>query len=459
MKSEILGKSADKRMPFRAIAIPVQKADGSILHSLVSGLPYETENGAFAGYRGIGTDQTSLVSSELERARLSEDLQHSQKLRAIGQLSGGISHDFNNLLAIIMGNLELIQLQGKLSKSSRSYAKLATEAAGRGAQLTRRLLAYSRQQPLSPTSINPGSLLVDLEDLLRRSIGEQIELEVVVGGGLWRCQADAQELETVILNLAINARDAMPEGGKLTLEAFNARLDREYAMSDSEVQPGQYVCFAFTDTGNGMDKATLDRVFEPYFTTKPVGEGSGLGLSMAFGFAKQSKGHIKMYSEPGKGTTVKLYMPRTMKDAIDEKTNAPSVYDLKRLEGLNVLVVEDQPDVRQTIRLQLEHFGCEIIEAEDPTQALTKCKQAKHIDVLLLDVVLPGTLKGKELSAALLRIWPDAEVIFMSGYTENSIVHNGQLDESVRLLQKPFSSIEISSLLVSVLNEKDQSER
>ncbi|MGB7286434.1 MAG: response regulator [Salaquimonas sp.] len=442
-----------RQLPFREKSMSINRADGSIIYASVSGIPYYLEDGSFGGYRGIGTDKSRLVRSEKERLRLSEDLQHSQKLRAIGQLSGGISHDFNNLLAVIMGNLELVTLEKNLSKKASGYLKMAIDASSRGAQLTRRLLAYSRQQPLSPEAIKPESLLYSLEDMLHRTIGEHIEIEFIVGGGLWRCQADPQELETVILNLAINARDAMPKGGKLTIEAFNAQLEYEKEDSQDGVQPGQYVCFGLTDTGMGMDNSTLERAFEPYFTTKPTGVGTGLGLSMAFGFAKQSNGHIKIGSKLGKGTTVKLFLPRTMEHVEDRDQDIGVVLDSKKLEKLKVLLVEDQDDVRHSVRSQLEHLGCKVTDVDNSTAALVKCQENDNYDVILLDVVLPDLLNGTDLSDALLEVSPDSKVIFMSGYTDEPIVKKGQSEVSARLLQKPFTSIELASAMINVLGK------
>lgn len=443
----------ETRVAFREHAISLKRADGTIVYASISGLPYFSEDGRFLGYRGIGTDQTSLVKSEMERQRLSDDLQHSQKLRVVGQISSGISHDFNNLLAVIMGNLELIKLEGKLSKKARNFLGLAIDATHRGAQLTRRLLAYSRQQQLVPRTLNPGQLLFDLEALLRRSVGENVSMELVVGGGLWRCRADVQELETVLLNLAINARDAMPGGGKLTVEVFNARLDPTYALAEGGVEPGQYVCFALTDNGCGMDKETQDKVFEPYFTTKPVGEGSGLGLAMAYGFAKQSNGHIKIYSEPDRGTTIKLYLPRTSKTAMVELEDVSQLQDLDRLKGIHILIVEDQLEVRQTIRAQLENLGCTITEASNANEAIQRCEQEAQFDILLLDVILPGNRNGGDLSARLQQLVPNAQIVHMSGYTENSVIHNGQVEDPYDLVQKPFSGGELAIRLIAALEK------
>jgi len=369
--------------------------------------------------------------------RLQSNLLQAQKVEAIGNLTGGVAHDFNNLLAIVSGNLELL-LDDIQEPSARDYIETCLNAVGRGATLTRQLLAFARKQPLSPVVLDPARLIRESEALLRSSVGEAIELEVVADGGLWHTEADKPQLEAAILNLVINARDAMPDGGKLTIEVGNARLDREYASWHDEVEPGQYVCIAITDSGNGMAPEMIGRVFEPFFTTKKFGKGTGLGLPMVFGFAKQSGGHLKVYSELGRGTTVKLYLPRA---------NAPSspvapdreLVAAHRFSGLHVFLVEDDESLRQTYVAQLGRLGCVVHAAADATTAFNLARKVPKVDLILCDVILPGGMKGPQVVEKLSKTYPDAAVVFMSGFTENSIIHHGRLDEGVIMLQKPFT--------------------
>ena len=285
--------------------------------------------------------------------------------------------------------------------------------------------------------------------MLNRTISERISIETVAAGGLWNFIADPRQLETVMFNLAINARDAMPDGGKLTLEVYNARLDIAYAENDPDLEPGQYVCFAVTDNGTGMDPETASHAFEPFFTTKEVGEGSGLGLSMAYGFAKQSGGHIKIYSELGEGTTIKLYLPRTP-DPMPVETEEPKSRQ-GAVVGARVLVVEDDPSVLKTMIGYLRSLKCDVASATNSTDAVELVSQHQDFDIFLVDVVLPGQLTGHRLAEALLEKCPNATVVFISGYTENAIIHNGQLDPDVRLLQKPFSKAELAATLLRAL--------
>lgn len=442
----------DHRAPFRNLVYSIEKSGGKFIHVSISGIAFFSADGSYSGYRGTGTDQTELLESERERERLTNELNHAQKLRAVGQLTGGIAHDFNNLLAVVVGSLELALSEKTLSSTVTKHAEMAIDAAERGAQLTRRLLAYSRQQPLAPVSLEPVDVLSSLDDLLRRSIGEQIALEIVLDDGVSNCFADRQELETVILNLAINARDAMPDSGTLTIAASNARLNHEDTMQVHDLSPGQYVCFTVTDTGTGMDSDTISKAFEPYFTTKQL--GSGLGLAMAFGFAKQSQGHIRIDSEKGRGTTVTLYMPQT---PLDANTNANATaqavtINKHRLAGLRVLVVEDQHEVRETVCNQLVQIGCLVSDAKDGADALEMCHEGAEFDILLLDVVLPGKLKGYQLAQALVDLMNDAQVIYMSGYTENTIVENPGGRIGTRVLQKPFSSAALAAKIENALD-------
>jgi two-component system NtrC family sensor kinase len=400
--------------------------------------------------------RTTNLYQEIDRRAAAEDaLRQSQKLEAIGHLTGGVAHDFNNLLTIIIGNLETAQRQleswtdGAQVKLARRLEN-AMHGAQRAASLTRRLLAFSRQQPLNPTAIDVNRLLNGVSDFLRRGIGEDVSLEIVGGAGVWPVEADGPELESVILNLAINARDAMPNGGKLTVEASNSYLDDAYCSQHSEVDPGQYVQIAVTDTGSGMSKDVVDRAFEPFFTTKATGHGTGLGLSQVYGFVKQSGGHVKIYSEMGEGTTIKLYLPRFMGNVPVIETTKKS----ERARGLTgecLLVVEDDPDVRTYVADTLGSLGYDVLQAESGEQALGLINEYNGIRLLLTDVVMPG-MNGRKLAEAAVQCRPEMKILFMTGYSRNAIVHQGRLDPGVNLIQKPVTSEHLAAAVRKLLD-------
>ncbi|WP_227439724.1 PAS-domain containing protein [Methylobacterium sp. W2] len=379
------------------------------------------------------------VTDMTKRAQAEGVLREAQKMQAIGQLTGGIAHDFNNLLQVILGNLEFVR-----SKLGDEDAKLQTRieraawAAQRGATLTGQLLAFARKQPLAPTPIDLAATMPDLVPLLRRTLGEHIEVRYVESAGLWPAMADPAQLESAVLNLALNARDAMPGGGRLTIELGNKVLDREYAQHHSEVTPGDYAMLAVSDTGHGMTPEVVKRVFEPFFTTKPDGKGTGLGLAMVFGFVKQSGGHVKIYSEPGEGTTVKIYLPRAV--GVVSVAGQRSVAPIELPRGnATVLVVEDEPAVREIACAILSDLGYRVLEAADGEEALRVFgANTAAVDLLLTDVVLPGKVRGRELAERITEMRPEVRILYMSGYTENSIVHHGRLDDGVRLIGKPF---------------------
>ena len=398
---------------------------------------------------------TSLKAEMLERERAEATLRQAQKMEALGQLTGGVAHDFNNMLSIIVGNLDLgmRRLSGE-DVRARTYVENALSGARRAAELTKRLLAFSRLQPLNPQSTDVNKCVTDMSELLRRSLGERIELETVLGGGLWRAVVDLHQLESAILNLVINARDAMDGGGRLTIETANTELDRAYAEAHVEVTPGQYVMMAVTDTGSGMSQAVVSKAFDPFFTTKPPGAGTGLGLSQVHGFIKQSKGHLKLYSEEGKGTTVKIYLPRdTSKVVPAEMLPAlPRALEFSPKEHV-VLVVEDDADVRSFTTGALRELGYEAIEADTVAIARQKLLENPRVTVLLTDVVLPSG-NGRELANVLVKERPDLVVLYMTGYTRNAIVHNGTLDPGVRLLSKPFTIEELGRELRAILEHR-----
>ncbi len=377
------------------------------------------------------------VTDMTKRAQAEGVLREAQKMQAIGQLTGGIAHDFNNLLTVILGNLEFMRSRPDCDEPTKARIERATWAAQRGATLTSQLLAFARKQPLAPAPIDLGATMPDLVPLLRRTLGEHIDVRYVETAGLWPALADPAQLESAVLNLALNARDAMPGGGRLTIELANKVLDEDYARSHAEVMPGDYAMLAVSDTGHGMTPEVAARVFEPFFTTKPDGKGTGLGLAMVFGFVKQSCGHAKIYSEPGQGTTVRLYLPRAIGgEPVARQQSGP--IELPRGTA-TVLVVEDEPAVREIAVAILADLGYRVLEAADGEQALQVFgAHAAEVDLLLTDVVLPGQVRGRELAERIQAIRPAVRVLFMSGYTENSIVHHGRLDDGVQLISKPF---------------------
>lgn len=391
------------------------------------------------------------ISDITERVRAEATVRETQRLQAVGQLTGGIAHDFNNLLTVIMGNLELLRPQIEPGSSQLAKVDRAIWGVRRGASLTQQLLAFARKQPLIPVPINLSAMLLDIGNLLHRTLGEHIAIRVVDAADLWPAMADPAQVESALLNLALNARDAMPDGGHLTIEIANEVLDAGYAARHAEVTPGDYVMLAVSDTGAGMTDEVLARAFEPFFTTKEPGKGTGLGLPMVFGFVKQSGGHIKIYSEPNEGTTVRLYLPRAAATAplAPQRTSAPA--DLPQGHA-TILVVEDEAAVRDVTVTVLQELGYQVLEAADGPEALRVLEQQQAgVDLLLCDIVLPGGMKGNEVSRRLTEIRPALRTLFMSGYTENAIVHHGRLDDGVQLIGKPFSRERLAYKVAEVL--------
>ena len=385
-----------------------------------------------------------------ERAKAEEALLQAQKMEAVGQLTGGIAHDFNNVLQIISGNLQLLYLLPQQDDNSRQRLETAIAAVERGAKLSSQLLAFARRQPLQPVVSDLGRLVRKMDPLLRRALGDATELALVVGGGLWNALVDPSQLENVILNLAINARDAMNGAGKLTIELGNAVLDARRAQSPVDVPAGQYVLLSVADSGCGMSDAVLQRVFEPFFTTKPEGEGTGLGLSMAYGFVTQSSGHIRIDSEPGRGTTVKIYLPRCALDAVEDAVGL-ELDDALVGGSETILVVEDDAGVRATVVDMLGALGYTVLKAEDGESALLMLRAGLHIDLLFTDVIMPGPVRSPDLARQAQELLPELAVLFTSGYPQDAIVHGGRLDAGVELLSKPYRSDDLARKLRQVL--------
>jgi PAS domain S-box-containing protein len=366
-----------------------------------------------------------------------QQLRHSQKLESVGQLTGGMAHDFNNLLTVILGNLDtaLARTEGETRRAIQN----ALQASELGATLIQRLLAFSRQQALAPQTLNANELVTGLEALLRRTLGEHIEIELRLGAALWPALADKGQLESAILNLAVNARDAMPDGGKLTIETANAHLDETYAARNNDVIPGDYVMLAVSDTGTGMSPEVLERAMEPFFTTKEVGRGSGLGLSMIYGFAKQSQGHMKIYSEVGIGTTVRLYLPHSgAAETVEVPAAQPAMTELRSRGETTVLAVEDDAGVRNLVVSQLARLGYRVMEATNGLQALALLASEPKIDLLFTDMIMPGGMTGKALVELARAKRPGLKVLFTSGYTENASLRRGAIEPGVHFLAKPY---------------------
>ncbi len=417
--------------------------------------------------------QMVAVADITRRVQAESLARHAQKMEVLGQMTGGVAHDFNNLLQVVSTNLELVSKHladrdgarrdgtgqdgaGRDGGDGWLHARLDAARAGaaRGARLTRHLLAFARRQPLAPEPLDPARVLMGIEDMLRRTVGEAVAMELVVGGGLWAVRADPGQLENALLNLVVNARDAMTgpggeQSGRLTIEVANASLDEEYAARAAEVTPGQYVMFAVTDTGCGMTPEQLRRATEPFYTTKGEGRGTGLGLSMVFGFAKQSEGHFQLYSELGRGTTARLYIPRT---AAAVRTLSPEPAAVAAGGGELVLLVEDDPAVRQVASDALASLGYAVLAAADAEAALRMLEGGARPDVLFTDVVMPGPLTSRALAERAQRMLPGLAVLYTSGYTQNSVVHNGELDPGINLLSKPWRTEDLARHLRTVLD-------
>ncbi len=429
----LLIETAIRRQIARISQMASQLAAGELSARIAAPLP--------RGELGELMTQLNLTAASLERQRqdiaeLNERLRRSQRLEAVGQLTGGLAHDFNNLLTVVLGNAELLSELNRDRPDQRQLADMIGQAAQRGAALTQRLLAFARKQPLEPRPVDLNQMLAGIDTMLRSSLGASIDVELIRAAGLWAAVVDPGQLENALLNLALNARDAMPDGGKLTLETANVRLDADYASRHAEVTPGQYVMLAVSDTGHGIAREHLGQVFEPFFTTKEAGKGTGLGLSMVYGFVKQSGGHVSLYSEPGQGTTAKLYLPRSLGGV--GIAAGPEGAELAHGGSETVLVVEDDAAVRAFAVAQLRLLGYEVIEAADAQAALDALALRSDVDLLFTDIVMPGGMNGRVLADEARRRHPRLRVLYTSGYTENAIVHQGRLDPGAMLLAKPY---------------------
>jgi PAS domain S-box-containing protein len=386
-------------------------------------------------------DVTAEKQAAESLARTEAALRQAQKMEAVGQLTGGIAHDFNNLLGGIMGALEVAQMkleQGKIEDLPR-LLEIGDTAVRRAASLTQRLLAFSRQQTLDPRPTDINRLVAGMEELIRRTIGPPVQLEVVEADTLWLCRVDPPQLENALLNLCINARDAMPDGGHLTIETANRTLDDPAAAAAFDLQPGEYVSLRVTDTGSGMTPEVIARVFDPFFTTKPIGQGTGLGLSMIYGFARQSGGQVRIHSKPGKGSAFTIYLPRHLEAPHEAEPSQPGRLPAATPRRETVLVVEDEPSIRELVCELLTESGFRTLHAADGSAGLRILQSAATIDLLITDVGLPGTLNGRQMTDAARTVRPGLKVLFMTGYAEHSVVGNGHLEPGMHILTKPFS--------------------
>ncbi|MBT5878451.1 MAG: PAS domain-containing protein, partial [Rhodospirillaceae bacterium] len=461
-REDVIGKTSFEIGLDKAAAQSITLQDRRVLETGVAQFEerkFETESGSYfrngvkfpvfdanGVMTGIGTVSVDIA----ERKAIEDQLRQAQKMEVVGQLTGGVAHDFNNLLGVIIGNLDFLGEEIDGNKDQEEYVAIATRASLQAAELTNRLLAFSRRQALSPKIVDLNALIHGMTDLLERTLGETISIRAILPADLKLVLVDASQLETALLNLAVNALHAMPGGGLLTIETCNTELDREYTERHDEVAAGDYVMMAISDTGVGMSSDVLDQVFEPFFTTKDVGEGSGLGLSMVFGFLKQSGGHISIYSEEGEGTTVKLYFP------VSKVDTQPSIADSEPAaiplgSGETVLIVEDNLDLLNMAVKCVSSLGYKTLTALNAQEALTVFGDGAGIDVLFTDVVLPGGVNGVALAKAALERRPTLRVLYTSGYTENAIVHNGVIDDDIVLVEKPYRRETLSYRLREIL--------
>ena len=455
LKEQVAGESSGKTFTLEAI---YKRADGEWRWLRSISQPRFTTHGERNGFIGIAHDITTSKQAEhdlqqmnqlleervaealTKQAQTEETLRQSQKMEAVGQLTGGIAHDFNNLLAGIVGSLDLMRMrvaQGRTQELER-YIEGAMSSANRAASLTHRLLAFSRRQPLAPRPVDVNDLITSMEELLRRTTGPSIQIELGLAAGLWSTMCDPNQLENAILNLVINARDAMPDGGRLRIETMNTHLGPRDVAAEDEERPGPYICISVSDTGVGIEPAILDKVFDPFFTTKPLGQGTGLGLSMIYGFAKQSEGHARIHSEVGRGTSVKLYLPRRQGAEEEAPARQPEQIEREKLGSATVLVVEDEEIVRSLIVEVLQDLGYRVLEAADGPAGLGILQAQEPIALLITDVGLPG-MNGRQLADAGRERRPGLKTIFITGYAESAMLNSGKLEPGMMVVTKPFA--------------------
>ena len=437
--------TAERTGKYETEGLRVRKDGSTFLASAVINA-IRDPSGTLLGFAKITRDIT-------EKKAVEDQLRQAQKMEAVGHLTGGIAHDFNNLLSVIMGNLERLERILPPAPLTDRFVSSALRGASRAAMLTQRLLAFSRRQPLLSEVLSVNKLVAGMSDLMKRTLGEAIFVETVLAGGLWPTLADSNQLENALINLAINARDAMPDGGKLTIETANTHLDDAYARMNAEVHPGQYVGIFVTDTGTGMAPETAAQAFEPFFTTKEIGQGTGLGLSQVYGFIKQSDGHVRIYSEVGEGTTVKLYLPRYRgaEKLTDESRETRRA--CRRGRGEVILLVEDDPDVRDYTVEMVSDLGYTVLSAADGASALRQLELHREVVLLFTDVVLAGGMNGRQLAVQALRRRPRLKILYTTGYARNAIVHQGRLESGVEVVFKPFSYSDLAAKIRQILDD------
>jgi PAS domain S-box-containing protein len=436
--------------PVRDQEVIIEQPDGARLTVLVNIAPIFDDGGAVIGAINCFQDLSARQKSEKEQTQLREDLHQAQKIQALGQLTGGIAHDFNNLISEISGSLELIQrrMEGGRTDGIASFVAAARKATDRAGTLTHRLLAFARRQSLDIRPMDVNDLIVGMADIFRRTLGEDIAFNMMLAADLWPTLTDANQLDSVLLNLVVNARDAMPKGGRLTVETMNTHLDETYVCPHDGLEVGDYVMIGVSDTGCGMPASVIAKAFDPFFTTKPIGQGTGLGLSMTYGFAKQSGGHVRIYSEVGQGTSIKLYLRRAMHDADSrfEIVDAAA----QRGDGETILVVDDNENLRAVMMEVIAELGYRGLDASDATAAIQVLKSAQQIDLLVTDVGLPK-MNGRQLAEVALKHRPGLKVLFVTGYAEKAAVRGEFLAPGMEILTKPFTLDDLGAKMRAIL--------